>query len=116
MEQSEIRDSCHVERSRIALRSMRATVTTVGPLPAQQRRAKTIAAPRRVQDAREARRLGRLDPQQHEGRAVALADEARTGGDVGLPLDRAGELDAGARCDLLQVDPQTRVALLIAGL
>src|SRR4051812_42090574 len=46
--------------------------------------AKTVAAERSIKVATRGRRLCRLDAQQHEARAVARADEARGGGEVGV--------------------------------
>jgi len=63
---------------------------------AQQGGAEAVAAEGRVHHALEARRLRRLDAEQHEGGGVGLADQAPAGGEIVGRLDRAGELDATA--------------------
>ena len=70
----------------------------------------------RVHVAPEVRRIGRLDTQQHKRGRIGLPNEPRASSDVGLLLDRAGELDAGAQCHLFQVGAKAGMALLVAGL
>ena len=81
-----------------------------------QRGLETVAAERGIEVAFEFGGLGRPHAQQHERRAVALADHARAVRDVGFGRDRAGALDAGADRHLLQVDAEAGMAFLPAGL
>ena len=73
---------------------------------AQQGGAEAVAAQRRVHHALEARRLGRANPQQHEDGRIAFADEARAGGEIGILLDRAGELDPAPAAILSRSTPR----------
>src|SRR5208337_5633813 len=82
----------------------------------RQRRAEAVAQQGGVEIAPERGRLGRLDAQAHEGRAVALAQKERAAGDIGRDGDRARMFDPAAHRDLFQIDAETGVALLPAGL
>src|SRR5262245_6129384 len=106
--------------SRLAHRAGR-PMTAIGvdlpwPLSRPQRPPEPVPAERRVEIALGVWRLGGLDAQQYETGAVALADEARADGEIGLLRDRHGAPDAGADRDLLQVDAEAGMALLPAGL
>src|SRR6185312_10643791 len=62
---------------------------------AEQRLAETQPSHGRIEAALVARRIGRLDAQQHEGGAVAVAQQAPAIGQLRLAADGAGDLDAG---------------------
>ena len=78
--------------------------------------AEAIAAQRSIEIPLEIRRLSGLDPQQHERRAVAFAQQARTGGDVRVDRNGVRALDAGTDRDLLEVDAEAGMTFLPAGL
>src|ERR1700693_877743 len=82
----------------------------------EQRLAEALSAGGRVEGALIGRRLVGLDLEHDEGGAVALAQHARAFGEIGLARDRASPLDAGAYGYTFEVDTETGVALLIAGL
>src|SRR5262245_17742389 len=81
-----------------------------------QRCAKSHPAAGRIEVALELRRLGRFDPQQHQGRAIALAERAGATGELCLRFHGCGALETCAHGDLLEVDTKAGVAFLIAGI
>src|SRR5579872_5935605 len=82
-----------------------------GSAGTQQRATEAHPARSRIHIALVGRRIVGLDLQQYEGRAVALAQQPRAVGDLGLVLDSPSALDAGAGCDPFEIDAEAGVAL-----
>src|SRR5690349_24861270 len=83
---------------------------------AEERGAKPVAAGGGIHIAFEGGRVGRLHAQHDKGGAVSFAQQAGAIDEFLLRPDRPRRLDPRSRGDLLEIDPEARMALLVPGL